>query len=88
MAVRSLEELLHDPHLNAVGFYAEREHPTEGPIVTFRNPIEFEKTPTEFRRHAPKLGADGREVLAQAGYSAERIEALVSCGALLVNEPD
>jgi crotonobetainyl-CoA:carnitine CoA-transferase CaiB-like acyl-CoA transferase len=87
-AVKSLEELLHDTHLNAVGFYAEREHPTEGPIVTFRSPMEFEKTPTEFRRHAPKLGADGRDVLAQAGYSAERIDALISCGALVEPGPD
>jgi crotonobetainyl-CoA:carnitine CoA-transferase CaiB-like acyl-CoA transferase len=87
-AVKSLEQLLHDTHLNAVGFYAEREHPTEGPIVTFRSPMEFEKTPTEFRRHAPKLGADGREVLTQAGYSAERIDALISCGAMLLPGAD
>lgn len=88
MAVRSLEELLHDPHLDAVGFYTEREHPTEGPIVTFRNPMDFEKTPTSFRRHAPKLGQDGRQVLAELGYSAERIEALESCGALIVTGAD
>ncbi|MGE0659312.1 MAG: CaiB/BaiF CoA transferase family protein [Reyranellaceae bacterium] len=88
MAVRSLEELLHDPHLDAVGFYTEREHPTEGPIVTFRNPMDFEKTPTSFRRHAPKLGQDGRQVLAELGYSAERIEALESCGALIVTGSD
>jgi len=88
MAVRSLEELLHDPHLDAVGFYAEREHPTEGPIVTFRNPMDFEKTPTSFRRHAPKLGQDGRQVLAELGYSAERIEALESCGAVIVTGAD
>ena len=86
--VKSLEEMLDDEHLNAVGFYVDREHPTEGPIRTMRSPLEFEKTPVEFRRHAPKLGADGREVLAEAGYSAERIDALVSCGALVVNEPD
>ena len=83
MAVRTLEDLLDDEHLKAVGFYADREHPTEGPIRTFRNPMAFEKTPTEFRRHAPKLGQDGREILAEAGYSAERIEALISSGALI-----
>ncbi|MGE0154145.1 MAG: CaiB/BaiF CoA transferase family protein [Reyranellaceae bacterium] len=86
--VRSLEDMLHDPHLEAVGFYVERQHPTEGPVVTMRSPLEFEKTPVEFRRHAPKLGQDGREVLAQAGYSAERIDALVSCGAVLLPGAD
>ena len=88
MAVRSLEDLLDDQHLNAVGFYTEREHPTEGPIITFRNPMEFEKTPTSFRRHAPKLGQDGREVLAELGYSAERIEALLTSGALVITGAD
>ena len=88
MAVRSLEDLLDDQHLTAVGFYTEREHPTEGPIVTFRNPMEFEKTPTSFRRHAPKLGQDGREVLAELGYSAERIESLLASGALVVTGAD
>jgi formyl-CoA transferase len=86
--VNSLEELLHDPHLHAVDFYVEREHPTEGPVVTFRSPLEFEKTPTEFRRHAPKLGQDGREVLAEAGYSAERIDRMISCGAMLLPGAD
>ena len=88
MAVRSLEDLPDDQHLTAVGFYTEREHPTEGPIVTFRNPMEFEKTPTSFRRHAPKLGQDGREVLAELGYSAERIESLLASGALVVTGAD
>ena len=32
MPVRTLEELLDDPHLRATGFFTEREHPTEGPI--------------------------------------------------------
>ena len=31
MPVRTLEELLDDPHLKATGFFTEREHPTEGP---------------------------------------------------------
>ncbi len=86
--VRSLEDMLDDPHLQAVGFYVDREHPTEGPVRTMRSPLEFEKTPVEFRRHAPKLGQDGREILTQAGYSAERIEALVSCGAVILDVTD
>ena len=50
--------------------------------------MEFEKTPTSFRRHAPKLGQDGREVLAELGYSAERIESLLASGALVVTGAD
>ena len=54
--------------LGATGFFTEREHPSEGPIVTFASPLDFEKTKTEFRRHAPRIGEDGPEVLREAGY--------------------
>ena len=69
MPVRTLEELLDDPHLKATGFFTEREHPTEGPITTFASPLDFEKTKVEFRRHAPRIGEDGVEVLREAGLS-------------------
>ncbi len=69
MPVRTLEELKDDPHLKATGFFTEREHPTEGPITTFASPLDFEKTKVEFRRHAPRIGGDGVEVLREAGLS-------------------
>jgi crotonobetainyl-CoA:carnitine CoA-transferase CaiB-like acyl-CoA transferase len=67
MPVRTLEELFDDPHLKATGFFTEREHPTEGPITTFASPLDFEKTKVKFRRHAPRIGEDGVEVLREAG---------------------
>ncbi len=67
MPVRALEELFDDPHLKAAGFFTEREHPTEGPITTFAGPLDFEKTKVKFRRHAPRIGEDGVEVLREAG---------------------
>jgi formyl-CoA transferase len=73
-----------DPHLRQIGFFTEREHPVEGPIVTFASPLDFEKTKTRFRRHAPRLGEDGVEVLREAGLDGARIEALVAEGALLL----
>jgi formyl-CoA transferase len=76
--------VLEDPHLKATGFFTEREHPTEGPIVTCASPLDFEKTKTSFRRHAPPLGWDGEEVLREAGFSADQITALAREGALIV----
>ena len=76
MPVRTLEELFDDPHLKATGFFTEREHPTEGPITTFASPLDFEKTKVEFRRHAPRIGEDGVEVLREAGLSEAEIEKL------------
>src|SRR5262249_53980325 len=87
MPVRSLEELLDDPHLKATGFFTEREHPTEGPITTFASPLDFEKTKVEFRRHAPRIGEDGVEVLREAGFGEEAIERLKEEKALIVPPP-
>ena len=84
MPVRTLEELFDDPHLQATGFFTEREHPSEGPIKTFASPLDFEKTPVEYRRHAPRLGGDGVEVLREAGLSDAEIDALKADGTLIV----
>ena len=84
MPVRTLEELREDPHLKATGFFTEREHPTEGPITTFASPLDFEKTKVEFRRHAPRIGEDGVEVLREAGLSDAAIDKLKADKALIV----
>jgi len=87
MGVNDLEALVHDPHLKATGFFTEREHPTEGRIRTMASPFEYSLTPTDFVRHAPHLGENGPEVLAQAGFSAGEIERLEAAGALTVARP-
>lgn len=84
MVVNDLEDLAEDPHLKATGFFTEREHPTEGRIRTTASPFDFSASPVSFRRHAGMLGADGPEVLSEAGFSAEEIRALEVCGALKV----
>ena len=71
-------------HLCATGFFTEREHPTEGPVLTFASPLDFEKTKTAFRRHAPRVGEDGVEVLREAGLSDAQIEALRADGSLVL----
>jgi len=84
MPVHSLEDLLDDPHLRATGFFTEREHPTEGAIITYASPLDFEKTKTEFRRHAPRIGEDGVEVLREAGIADVEIDELRTDKALIV----
>ena len=84
MGVKSLEDLADDPHLKATGFFTEREHPTEGRIRTTASPFEFSGSPTSYYRHAPQLGADGPEVLSEAGFDASEIAALEGSGAMRV----
>ncbi len=40
-AVRSIDDMLEEPHLKAVGFFKEREHPTEGRYVEIAPPVRF-----------------------------------------------
>ena len=82
MRVNDLDDLFDDPHLKATGFFTEREHPQEGTIRTTASPFAFEKTPAEYRHHAPALGADGRQVLGEAGFTEAEIAALETSGAL------
>lgn len=61
--VQSLDQLLDDPHLKAVGFWQRVEHPTEGALVQAGLPVHFSKTPASVRRHAPGLGEHTAELL-------------------------
>jgi crotonobetainyl-CoA:carnitine CoA-transferase CaiB-like acyl-CoA transferase len=56
--VNTVEDLLDDPHLRAVRFFEQRDHPTEGALNVARYPARFSKSPASVRRLAPNLGAD------------------------------
>ncbi len=77
---RTFEQLLDDPHLNAVGFFRRYEHPTEGAMVEAGLPQTWSETPLSVRYPAPTLGQHTREVLVQAGFSGDALETLVAQG--------
>ena len=79
--MNSLESLKDDPHLNAVDFWQEVDHPSEGKIRMTRFPVNFSATPSEVRRHAPRLGEQSVEILKEAGLSQAEIDALLESGA-------
>ncbi|MBM3351831.1 MAG: CoA transferase [Betaproteobacteria bacterium] len=81
--MNSLQDILADPHLAAIGYFQEREHPTEGRIRTMAVPSEWSESPPAYRRHAPQLGEHTREILRQAGYADDAIERMMACGAAL-----
>jgi crotonobetainyl-CoA:carnitine CoA-transferase CaiB-like acyl-CoA transferase len=64
--VNSLEDLLDDPHLAAVEFFEEVEHPTEGTLKSCRFPIRFSGTPASVQRLAPNLGEHNAEICPSA----------------------
>lgn len=73
--------LMDDPHLADVGFFRWIEHPSEGRIRSMAIPGTWSGTPPAVRRHAPLLGENTREVLAEAGYGAADVERLLASGA-------
>ena len=79
--VRTLEELLDDPHLLATGFWQTHEHPTDGTLRVPSPASRFSRTPTGVRRLAPRLGEHTREVLREAGYADAEVDALCAAGA-------
>jgi crotonobetainyl-CoA:carnitine CoA-transferase CaiB-like acyl-CoA transferase len=79
--MNSLEDIVADPHLNAIGYLQTVEHPSEGRIKVLAVPSEWSESKPEYRRHAPRLGEHTREVLREAGLSDERIDSMVKSGA-------
>ena len=79
--MNELEDVIADPHLEAIGYFTEHDHPTEGRIRTMAVPSEWSESAPGYRRHAPGLGEHTREVLREAGLGAEAIEAMLASGA-------
>ena len=67
--MHTLDTVVQDPHLNAVGMFELVEHPTEGVIRQLRAPTRWSVTPPVVRRHAPSLGEHTEEVLREIGLS-------------------
>jgi crotonobetainyl-CoA:carnitine CoA-transferase CaiB-like acyl-CoA transferase len=61
--VNDIEDLLTDPHLQAVGFFEDVQHPTEGTVKQCRFPVRFSESPASVRRLAPNLGEHNEEIL-------------------------
>ena len=80
MVVNSLDDLIDDPHLVASGFWQTFDHPTEGRVRASSPPAGFSRSPASIRRLAPRLGEHSEEILAEAGYGRERIEAMLAAG--------
>jgi len=82
--VNALEEVLEDPQVAAAGSLFTVEHPDAGRLRQPRPPVrQTEECTADFvRRPAPALGADGAEVLGEAGFEADEIAALRQRGVL------
>jgi crotonobetainyl-CoA:carnitine CoA-transferase CaiB-like acyl-CoA transferase len=79
--INSIGEMLGDPQTKARDMVVELEHPKAGRTRALGLPIKLSATPGAIRRPAPTYGQHTREVLAEFGFSAGEIEALMASGA-------
>jgi crotonobetainyl-CoA:carnitine CoA-transferase CaiB-like acyl-CoA transferase len=86
MPMHTLESILDDPHLNAVGFFKTIDHPVEGRIRQMQVPSTWSVTQPAPGGPAPTLGENGREILTEAGFSREEIERLVEQNAITLEK--
>lgn len=80
--LNSQEDVISDPQVVAMGALQEFEHHLAGPMRQPRPQGQFKGTPAGLHRSSPGLGEHTEEVLAEAGYSREEIEALKSEGVI------
>ena len=78
------EELFDDPHLNASGGLLPVTLPNGRPTRLPALPLAIDGERTGLRLDVPAIGADGREVLAEAGLAPQDIEELISAGVVAV----
>ena len=64
----------------------EVDHPTEGRILKTKTPNTFSGGMREDTHHAPHIGEQTREILAELGYADDDIEVMVKAGAVI--EPE
>ncbi len=74
--MHSVDSLLDDPHLQAVGLIRPVEHPSEGTIMMVAPPVSFSRTPPSIDRPPPRQGEHTAEVLGALGYTGAQVRAM------------
>lgn len=80
--VYGYEDVVADPQIAHNGTFVEYDHPSEGRVKVPGFPIRFSKTPSSIARGAPQTGEHTRKVLEEAGFAVDKINSLISSGAV------
>ncbi|WP_440709426.1 CaiB/BaiF CoA transferase family protein [Herbiconiux sp. YIM B11900] len=80
--VYDYQDLVDDEQIAHNGTFIEYEHPTEGLVKTPGFPYKLSETPARIDRGAPLTGEHTREIVAELGLDAARIDSLLAAGVL------
>ena len=78
--MQTVKEFTTDPQATANDLFLEFDHPRYGRIKEMTGPVRLSATEIRLERAAPKLGEHTREVLTEAGYLPEEIDAFATAG--------
>lgn len=85
MPMHTPDSIVDDPHLKAVGFFREIDHPSEGRLLSMDVPSRWSRTQPRPGRPAPRLGEHSAEVLGELGYD---VAAIAAAGAARMVAPE
>jgi crotonobetainyl-CoA:carnitine CoA-transferase CaiB-like acyl-CoA transferase len=78
--VNDLDDVVSDPQIRHNGMIVSLPHPELGSVDVTGVPIHFSGTPAAVTKHPPTQGEHTREVLAEVGFSAAQIDAMIATG--------
>lgn len=80
--VQDYEDLQADPQLIHMGAFKTVEGAYGAPVTMVMHPARYDGRSPDIRLVPQQLGAQTREVLAEAGYSVSEVEALIAAGVI------
>jgi len=80
--LQTYDQVFHDPHLEARGFFPDAPHTRLGPVKQIGSPMRLSDNPPRMVRAGPLLGEHSAEVLAELRYSQEEIRRLAMDGVI------
>ena len=86
--ILAMDEVFADPQAQHLQLSRRVCHERAGELDLLRHPVTFSDTPAGVRGAPPMCGGHTREVLAEAGYSSDRIDALIASGAVATERED
>ncbi|MGI8927397.1 MAG: CaiB/BaiF CoA transferase family protein [Tepidiformaceae bacterium] len=80
--VATMTDMIEDPQVHEMGWFATIEHPQFGSFETLDTPFKLYGTDTGARGPAPDLGEHTFEVLAEMGIEGEELDRLATAGVI------